>query len=56
MSGESLEEFHSQLLGFEWPGKGQEIIRDGKAREVRVVVTYDEGERKLRKLGVSGCV
>jgi len=44
MSNESLEEFYSQILGFEWPWEVQEIIRDGASREVRVVVAYAEGE------------
>lgn len=44
MSGESLEEFYSQILGFEWPWEVQEIIRDGATREVHVVVAYAEGE------------
>jgi len=42
MSNESLEEFYSQILGFEWPWEVQEIIRDGKTREVHVIVAYDE--------------
>ena len=44
MSGESLEEFYSQILGFEWPWEVQEIIRDGTTREVQVLVVYAEGE------------
>ena len=44
MSGESLEEFYSQILGFEWPWEVQEIIRDGTTCEVRVLVAYAEGE------------
>jgi transposase len=44
MSGETLEEFYSQILGFEWPWEVQEIIREGITREVRVIVTYAEGE------------
>lgn len=44
MSGESLEEFYSQILGFEWPWEVQEIIRDGVTREVHVIVAYAEGE------------
>jgi transposase len=47
MSGESLEEFYSQILGFEWPWEVQEIIRDGATREVRVIVSYAEGEDAL---------
>lgn len=42
MSDESLEEFYSQLLGFESPWEVQEIIRDGNAREVHVIVAYNE--------------
>jgi transposase len=44
MSSESLEEFYGQILGFEWPWEVQEIIRDGTTREVRVIVSYVEGE------------
>jgi transposase len=44
MSSESLEEFYGQILGFEWPWEVQEIIRDGATREVRVIVSYVEGE------------
>jgi hypothetical protein len=36
MSGESLEEFYSQILGFDWPWEVREIIRAGTTREVRV--------------------
>jgi len=42
MSIETLEEFYSQILGFEWPWEVQEIIREGKTREVRVIVAYAE--------------
>lgn len=44
MSDESLEEFYSQLLGFESPWEVQEIIRDGNVREVHVIVAYNEDE------------
>jgi transposase len=44
MSSESLEEFYSQILGFEWPWEVQEIIRDSTTREVQVIVSYVEGE------------
>jgi transposase len=44
MSGETLEEFYGQILGFSWPWEVQEIIREGSVREVRVIVSYAEGE------------
>jgi transposase len=44
MSGETLEEFYSQILGFQSPWEVQEIIREGSIREVRVVVSYADGE------------
>lgn len=44
MSEETLEEFYSQILGFEWPWEVQEIIREGSVREVRVCVSYADGE------------
>lgn len=44
MSEETLEEFYSQILGFEWPWEVQEIIREGLVREVRVCVSYADGE------------
>lgn len=47
MSDESLEEFYSQLLGFESPWEVQEIIRDGNAREVHVIVAYNEDKFSL---------
>ena len=43
MSGETLEEFYSQILGFEWPWEVQEILREGTTREVFVIVSYIEG-------------
>ena len=44
MSSESLEEFYGQILGIEWPWEVQEIIRDSTMREVRVIVSFTEGE------------
>ena len=44
MNLESLEEFTGGLLGVESPWEVEEIIRDSKAREVRVIVAYIEGE------------
>lgn len=38
MSDESLEDFYGQLLGFENPWTVEEVIRDSKNREVRVLV------------------
>jgi len=38
MSGESLEEFYGQLHGLEEPWEVQEVIRDAKACEVRVIM------------------
>lgn len=44
MSGESLEEFYGGLLDVQWPWEVQEIVRDGKTREVLVHIVYTEGE------------
>jgi transposase len=44
MNFESLEEFYGGLLGVESPWEVEEIIRDSKVREVRVIVAYSEGE------------
>jgi len=38
MNFESLEEFYGQLLSIESPWEVQEVIRDGKLREVHVIV------------------
>jgi len=64
MNGESLEEFYGGLLGVEWPWEVEEIIRDTKAREVRVILAYAEGDihftppdgwRKPRPVFLNSC-
>jgi Transposase and inactivated derivatives len=42
MSDESLEEFYYQLLGLDEPWKVEQVIRDSKNLEVRVVVTRED--------------
>jgi transposase len=44
MNFESLEEFYGQLLSIESPWEVQEVIRDGKLREVHVIVAYEADE------------
>lgn len=44
MTGETLEEFYGQILGFESPWEVQEIIREETTREVRVIAAYADGE------------
>ena len=44
MNFESLEEFYGQLLSIERPWEVQEVVRDGKLREVHVRVAYETEE------------
>jgi transposase len=44
MNFKSLEEFDGQLLSIESPWEVQEVIRDGKLREVHVIVAYEADE------------
>lgn len=44
MTGETLEEFYSQILGFEYPWEVQEIIRDSGTKEVTVYAAYAEDQ------------